>query len=262
MSAKSELPAFQQYQFAFASHIRNPQLNKRPRGVEARRMKVYNELVYNNLEGFLLACFPVLRKVMGKRIWSKLVRDFFTVHRCHTPFFRQIPDEFVHYLKNERGDRADDPAFLQDLAHYEWVELMLSVSNKEIDLSQIEADGDLISGRPALNPLLSLQSYAYPVHRIGPRFKPSAEQQEETHFAILRNREDEVKFIVINSVSMRLLHLLQSPSLNGEAALLQIATELKHPNPQVVLAGGHDILQSLRQSEVILGTWRTQPIQN
>ncbi len=262
MPAKSELPAFQQYQLAFASHIRNPQLNKRPRGVEARRMKIYNELVYNNLEGFLLACFPVLRQVLGKIAWSRLVRDFLTAHRCHTPFFRQIPDEFVHYLKNERGDREDDPAFLQDLAHYEWVELMLSVSNKEIDLSQIEADGDLISGRPALNPLLSLQSYAYPVHRIGPRFKPSAAQQEETHFAILRNSEDEVKFIVINPVSMRLLFLLQSTSLNGAAALLQIATELNHPNPQVVLAGGHDILQSLHQSEVILGAWRTQLIQN
>ena len=262
MPVKSELPAFQQYQFAFSSHIRNPQLNKRPRGVEARRMKVYNELVYNNLEGFLLACFPVLRKVMGKRNWSRLVRDFFTAHRCHTPFFRQIPDEFLHYLKNERGEHAEDPAYLQDLAHYEWVELMLSVSTKEIDLAQVDPDGDLMSGSVALNPLLSLQSYAYPVHRIGPRFKPSAAQQEQTHFAILRNREDEVKFIVINPVSLRLLNLLQSTKFNGEAALLQIATELQHPNPEIVLAGGHDIMQSLRQSEVVLGTWRTQLIQN
>ena len=98
-------------------------------------MKVYNELLYNNLEGFLLACFPVLRKVLGKRKWTLLVRDFFTVHRCQTPFFRQIPDEFIDYLKNERGDRAEDPGFLQDLAHYEWVELTLSVSSKEIDFA-------------------------------------------------------------------------------------------------------------------------------
>lgn len=218
-------------------------------------MKVYNELLYNNLEGFLLACFPVLRQVLGKRKWSKLVRDFFAAHRCHTPFFRQIPDEFVHYLKNERGERAEDPAFLQDLAHYEWVELMLSVSSKEIDFSQIDPDGDLMGGRPALNPLLSLQSYAYPVHRISPRFKPAPEQKEETHFAILRNQADEVKFILLNPVSMRLLLLLQTTALSGEAALLQIATELKHPNPGVVLAGGRDILLSLSQSEVILGAW-------
>lgn len=255
--SKTELPLFQQYQFAFASHIRNPKLNKRPRGVEARRMKVYNELVYNNLEGFLLACFPVLRQVLGKRNWSKLVRDFFSAHRCHTPFFRQIPDEFVHYLKNERGERTEDPAFLQDLAHYEWVELMLSVSTKEIDLTLVDTGGDLMSGRPALNPLLTLQTYAYPVHRISPRFKPTTEQKEETHFAILRNSNDEVKFIVVNPVSLRLLYLLQTTELSGDAALLQIATEMQHPDPQVVMAGGHEIMQSLREAQVILGTWRS-----
>lgn len=218
-------------------------------------MKVYNELVYNNLESFLLACFPVLRKLLGKRNWSKLVRDFFSAHRCSTPFFRQIPEEFVHYLKNERGMHAEDPAFLQDLAHYEWVELMLSVSNKEIDFSLINPEGDLMSGQPALNPLLSLQSYAYPVHRISPRFKPSTEQQEETHFAILRNIHDEVKFIVVNPLSLRLLHLLQTAPFSGEAVLRQIATEMQHPNPQVVLAGGLEILRSLRDAQAILGTW-------
>jgi len=254
---RSALPAFQQYQFAFSSHIRNPKLNKRPRGVEARRMKVYNELVYNNLEGFLLACFPVLRKVLGQRKWAKLVRDFFSTHHCNTPFFRQIPDEFVHYLKNERGEHPDDPAFLQELAHYEWVELMLSVSNKEANFALIDVHGDLMQGQPVLNPVLSLQSYAYPVHRISPRFKPTAEQKEETHFAILRNIDDEVKFILINPVSMRLLALLQSTALSGDEILLQIAEELMHPDPSFILQAGKEMLQSLRESQVILGTWNT-----
>ena len=225
--------------------------------MEARRMKVYNNLLYNNLEGFLLACFPVLHKILGKRSWTKLVRDFFSSHRCLTPFLRQIPDEFVHYLKNERGERAEDPAFLQDLAHYEWVELMLSVSNKEVNLARIDSDGDLMSGRPALNPVLTLQNYTYPVHRIGPRFKPGAEQKEETCFAILRNSNDEVKFILINPVSLRLLSLLQTTELTGREVLLHIASEMKHPDPDVVLAGGLEIMQSLRDSQVILGAWKS-----
>ncbi|TCV85165.1 HvfC family RiPP maturation protein [Sulfurirhabdus autotrophica] len=256
MSEKPDIPLFQQYQYAFTGHIRNPRENKRPQGVPARRMKVYNELLYNNLEGFLLACFPVLHKVSGKRKWAKLVRDFFSTHRCHSPFFRQIPDEFIHYLKNERGEQPEDPAFMRDLAHYEWVELMLSISNKEIEHNRIDPDGDLLNARPAITPLLSLQSYAYPVHKIGPRFKPTTEQKEDTHFAIVRNKNDEVKFILINPISMRLLTLLQSSSLTGKGALLQIATELQHPDPAVVLAGGLDILHSLYQSEVILGTWK------
>lgn len=254
---KTELPSFQQYQLAFTRHIRNPSLNKRPPGVEARRMKVYNELLFNNLEGFVVACFPVLRQVIGKRKWTKLVRDFYTVHRCHTPFFRQIPDEFLHYLKNERVNPEDDPAYMQDLAHYEWLELMLGISNKVIDYTLIDPQGDLISGRPALTPLMSLQTYSYPVHRISPRFKPTHEQKEETHFVVLRNAADKVKFIILNPVSMRLLVLLQSTSLSGKMALMQIATELGHPDPAVVLAGGLEIMESLRQSQVILGTHKS-----
>lgn len=256
MQAKADLPEFQQYQFEFSAHIRNPAQNKRPQGVEPRRMKIYNELLYNNLEGFLLACFPVLHRILGKRKWAKLVREFFAEHQCHSPFFRQIPDEFVHYLKNERVVREEDPVFLQDLAHYEWIELMLSVSIKEIDFSLIDKEGDLMGKRPALNPVLSLQSYTYPVHRIGPKFKPATSPQEKSHFAILRNIQDEVKFIVLNPLSMRLLHLLQTDDLTGEQALQQIATEMPHLAPQLVLAGGLEIMQSLRDAQVILGTWK------
>jgi len=257
VSKPSDLPLFQQYQFAFTGHIRNPKASPRPPGVPERRMRVYNELLFNNLESFLLACFPVLRKVLGKRKWTKLVRDFFTVHRCRTPFFRQIPDEFIHYLQHERGNLPEDPPFLFDLAHYEWIELVLSVSNKEIPLERIDPNGDLLATCPAINPILALQSYAYPVHRIGPRFKPTADQQETTHFAIFRNLNDEVKFVLLNPVSLRLISLLQSTKLTGRDALMQIAAELKYPDPAPVLEGGAAILRSLRDSEAILGAWKS-----
>jgi len=95
MSKPSALPEFQRYQLAFAAHIRDPEAHPRPAGVDARRMKLYNELLYNNVEAFLLACFPVLRQMLGTRKWTKLVRAFFSTHRSHTFYFRQIPDEFV-----------------------------------------------------------------------------------------------------------------------------------------------------------------------
>jgi len=145
---------------------------------------------------------------------------------------------------------------LQDLAHYEWIELILSVSTREIDLAQIDEAGDLMEGRPALNPVLSLQTYSFPVHRISPKFKPTAQQKEETHFAILRNRNDAVKFVLINAVSKRFLEILQAEPLSGKQALLQIARELNHPNPEVVLAGGLEMMQTLQQSEVILGAYK------
>jgi len=251
-AAAPERPSFQAFQFEFTRHIRDPKAHPRPAGVPARRMKIYNELLYNNLEGFLLACFPVLHQVLGKRKWAALVREFFAVHRCHTPFFRQIPDEFIQYLQTERGERAEDPPFLRELAHYEWIELVLSVSSKEAP-QDVDPHGDLLENIAVLNPVLALLEYAYPVHRIGPRFKPTAPPAEPTHLLVFRNTDFQVRFVHLNVVSTRLLGLLADGALTGRQALEQIARELQHPTPDTVIRAGLEILENLRTEQAILG---------
>jgi hypothetical protein len=249
-------PPFQAYQYAFAAHIRDPRANPRPAGVPARRMRVYNELLFNNLEGFLLACLPVTRKVLGKVRWRKLVRAFFSGHRCRTPFFRQIPEEFVEWLRGARAGHPDDPPFLPDLAHYEWVELALQVCPLEPDAESIDQAGALLDGRPALNPVAMLLTYPYPVHRIGPRFRPTAPDPQPTHLLVFRDLQDRIRFLVLNAVSARLVAMLHEGRLTGAGALQEIARELGHLNPAAVLQGGREILDRLRREEAVLGTWR------
>jgi uncharacterized protein (UPF0276 family) len=53
---------FQEFQIAFGRHLRDPRGRERPAGVPARRAGLYRELLRNNLEGFLLACFPSAAK--------------------------------------------------------------------------------------------------------------------------------------------------------------------------------------------------------
>jgi hypothetical protein len=252
----SALPAFQQYQYAFTAHIRDPRRCPRPDGVSARRMNVYVQLLYNNLESFLLACFPVTREVLGARKWGKLVRTFFAQHRCRTPLFRQIPEEFVRWLEESRRGHPEDPPFLPYLAHYEWVELALDVSPADQDLPSVDRRGDLLAGRPAVNPVAWLLTYPYPVHRISKRFRPSAPDPEPSHILVFRNLQDRVRFIVLNPVSARLVALLQPGRLTGREAIEQIVVELNHPNPQAVLEGGRQTLESLRSEEAVLGTVR------
>ena len=248
-------PEFQAFQLALARHIRDPKAHARPAGVPARRMRIYNELLYNNLESFLLACFPVLRQILGARKWAKLVREFFAEHRCHTPFFRQIPDEFVQYVQTERGTRPGDPAFMPELVHYEWIELALSVSDQEPPLRRIDPAGDLASGRPALNPVLALLQYRYPVHRIGPRYKSRMPPAQPTYLLVFRDRDFHVDFMELNPASARLVDLLRENKRSGENLLNKIAQELKHSDPRAVIEGGWQILRELRATGAILGTW-------
>lgn len=250
MDKPHALPEFQRYQFAFAAHIRDPKTNPRPAGVEARRMKIYNELLYNNVEGFLLACFPVLRQVLGARKWTKLVRAFFSTHRSRTPYFRQIPDEFIQFLQNGWAAPEGYPPWTRSLAHYEWIELVLSVSNRIVD-RDIDDAGDLLDGTPMLNPVLANLHYDWPVHRIAPR---RAVRPADTWLLVLRDAADQVQFSEINAFTARLLTLLEPGSLSGRAALENIAAESRHPDPALILRAGDALLGDLRARGAILGS--------
>ena len=101
------------------SYIRDPESVGLPEGFEARRLNIYRDLFYKNIEGFISSSFPVLRSLFEDDVWRDIVRDFMIQHRCHTPYFLEISQEFLLYLQHSRVRRAEDPAFMQKLAHYE-----------------------------------------------------------------------------------------------------------------------------------------------
>ena len=245
------LPEFQRFQYAFTAHIRDPIINPCPPGIEARRMHIYNQLLYNNTEGFLLSCFPVLRNVLSKQKWARLVRAFFSTHRSRSPYFRQIPDEFMQYLQTEWPRAEDYPAYLLALAHYEWIELVLTVSNRAPAWDNIEVDGDLLDQCPVLNPVLANLFYQWPVQRIKPRVKITP---HDTYLLVFRDTEDHIQFVVINAFTARLMQLLEPGTVSGRAALAAVATESRHPDPATVIRGGLATMQDLYARGAILGS--------
>lgn len=250
--ADTALPEFQQYQLQFTRHIRNPAEASRPNKVQAKRMRVYTEIVFNNLESSVAACFPVSKKVLGVRAWTRLVRQFFIEHKSRSPLFRQIPEEFLKWLEHA----PELPSYLYSLAHYEWVELAIAVADVSVDRDRIAASGDLLDHVPMLVPAMMLLSYDYAVHKISPRRKPKGPLVQPVHLLVFRNAEDEVHFIELNPVTARLLEILRDEKLTGHQALRQIAAELAHPDPAAVIHFGREILADLRQQGVILGARR------
>ncbi len=250
----AERPSFVKRQYAFCAHIRDPQKHPHPDDVENRRMKIYRELFYNNVEGFIANTYPVLRRIIPDAHWHTIIRDYFANHLSHTPLFPEMPREFLKYLEHERTPHPNDPNFILELAHYEWVELALSILDERIDTKQIDPSGDLLTGVPVVSPLAWQFSYHYPVHKISPDFQPNEPDENQTHLVIYRDASDEVHFMVLNSVTARLLQLIQEDNNHtGNTLLAKIADELQHPQPEVVIKGGTQILNDLKNRRVLLG---------
>lgn len=251
----ADRPDFVQQQYAFAAHIRNPEKNPCPEAIEGRRMRIYRELLYNNIEDFMAGTYPVLRQIIPDEHWHAMIRDYFANHLSHTPLFTEMPREFLKYLEQERQPHADDPPFLLELAHYEWVELALSILDEEVDETKINIHGDLLDGIPVISSLAWSLSYQYPVHKISPAFQPKSISSTRTHLMVYRDVNFDVHFIEINPVTARLIQLISGNThQTGRALLQQIVKELNHPAPNIVIHGGMEILNDLRERKVILGT--------
>ncbi len=253
-AAVPELADWQRYQLKFTAYIRAPKRNPKPAKVAAARMKLYAELLYNNIEGAVSACFPILSSLVGMRKWQQLVREFYATHASHTHYFRQLPDEFILFLQNEWTTQADYPDFTLELAHYEWIELVLSISSLDEQCLPCQTDGDLLAGIPLLNPVMASLVYRYPVHRIGPEYLPTTPPDEPSYLLVYRNADDEIKFNSQNAVTARLIELLTPHQLTGQQALAQLASEMQHPDPAALIQFGASLLADLQQQTCILGT--------
>jgi uncharacterized protein len=246
---------FKNIQYEFTAHLRDPDKNPPPAEIENRRMEIYRGLLYRNVQGFLASGFPVTRKLYKDEDWHKMVRDFFSKHKSHSPYFKDISKEFRIYLNEERTPQPEDPAFLLELTHYEWLEIMLSFLDAEIKWESIKRDGNLLKQIPVLSPLMQLNRYDYPVHKIKPDYQPSTAPDLPTFLLVYRDQKDKVGFMQVNPMTARLVELLASNvAQTGEQLLLTIAKEIPSLAQDVILHGGHTTLTQLREKDIVLGT--------
>lgn len=241
---------FNAKQREFTDYIRDPARNPAPSDVKPERMAMYRELVFNNIESFLSGNFPVIRKLLDDPQWFDLVQEFFSKHECKTPYFSEIAEEFLNYLENERSNPDDFP-FLLELAHYEWVEMALSIAKEDISAKPIIPD-DFRHRAIQLSPVAWPLAYQFPVQLISPDYLPLEPPGQLTCLLAYRAQDDEVKFLEINTFTYRMLEIIQEHGqIVAEECLKQISQETQHPDPEVVIAGGLQTLKEFAKKTVI-----------
>ena len=239
---------------ALASHVRDPGTHAGPPGIEARRLKIYSDLVRNNLDGLLAGNFPVIRKTLGDEAWSALVGDFLARHRSRTPLFPELGRELVDFLSESAGVDPRRP-WLAELAHYEWAELGLQLS--EALLPPHDPDGDLLDDVPVLSPLAWPLAYRWPVQRIGPGFQPIEPPAEPTLVLLRREADGRIHFSMLSPLLFRLLELARANALrNGREVLRQLAHEAGQDDFDAFLEQARPMVKRL-QAEGVLTATRT-----
>ncbi len=243
---------FKAKQAEFAAYIRDPAKYPAPSDVQPQRMTMYRELFFNNIDSFLSSTFPVLRTILNDQQWQALGQDFYTQHRCQTPYFSEIAEEFLDYLQNQRPPANDYP-FLLELAHYEWVEMALSIAKVEPRFGDADFAEQVLARRLALSPLAWPLVYQYPVERISPEFLPKSAPAQPTYLIVYRDADDAVHFMQTTSLTIRLLEVIeQQQAGTGEAVLQGLAVEVQQLTPETVHQFGLDTLRELAAKGIII----------
>lgn len=252
----AEQRSFQDKQYAFAAHIRDPEHRPAPPGIEDRRMGVYRQLFFNNLKNLLGTFFPVLKKLHSDQHWSRFIRRFMQLHQARTPYFLELPQEFLGFLQSEYETENDDHPFLVELTHYEYAELALSVSTASNDTDGVDPAGDLLAGIPVKSALAWVFAYRYPVHRISETYLPKVPAEQPVYLALYRDAADSVGFLELNPVTAALLEAIDNnPDGRTGGELLQaIASDIGYPDADAFAGHGRAAMQEMLALGILIGT--------
>lgn len=246
--------AAQSPQQRLGAWIRDPESNPPPAGIDPRRLKVYADLFYRNIEGLLAGGFPVIKRTLGNAAWQALVRGFMREHAARTPLFAEVARELLRYLDARAEAGQPDPPWLRELAHYEWVELALQVSDARVADAPHDPAADLLSDAPVLSPLAWPLAYAWPVHRIGPDHMPVEPPAQATLLLVRRDETGAVAFVELSPLTFRLLQrIAEEPGLSGLEQLRALAMEASAADEAAFVAEGARMLGALRADGTLLG---------
>jgi hypothetical protein len=241
-----------QQQDALTRYLRDPEHCALPAGMDAARVQVYRDLVFNNLSLLLSGTFPVLVKILGNEEWRALVRIFLRDYRAQTPKFGEIAQEFVAFLASEPPGLSDGdwPPFMVELAHYEWVEMALQQSD---DAPLPMSDAGLLLERPLqVSPLAWPLAYAWPVQLLGPDYQPDAAPDQPTLLLVRRTEDWSVKFSELSPLAWRLLQRIgEFPELDGRAQLEGLAVEAGAAGSSEFMDNGLALLRQMQVEGVL-----------
>ena len=244
--------SFIDVQNEFMAHIREPKKNKKPTDIEDRRMAIYRDLFFNNIEGFISSGYPVLKTLYSDKQWNKLIRQFFSEYDCQSPYFLDMAGEFINYLSSSYKMKKDDPAFMLELAHYEWIELDVSIANEDPNERKLQQTA-LTKSPLFLSSVARNLSYQYPVQTISDQVRPKEPSTVPNYFVVYRDEEDEVQFLATNSMTALLLSIIESvEGITFDNLCQQVIMQAPQFNEEQITQGALVTLNALIERGVIV----------
>jgi hypothetical protein len=238
---------FRQFQFALARHLRDPLGVSAPVGVSLADAAACTQDMVTHVSEVLVPAFPVTCALLGDEMWEHAVRLFLRDAQPHTPWASTTQRAFVDHVC-ENPDMQRLPAWLQDLAHFEW--LQNAVNTTPVSWPACDAAADVMHHAVVLNPTHVEAAYEWPVHSIDTDHQP--DDMQSTYVSMLRDKDDTLHVLESSVFRGQLIDLLRDGQ-SGEQAFMVLAMWLSHPEPEAFVREGAEVMAQLQREGIVLG---------
>jgi hypothetical protein len=192
--------------------------------IENKRLKVYQNLFFNNIKNFVDNTFVVTKTLFTEKEWESLIKDFLLNAYSRTPYFKDISNEFYNFHKYKLEKH------ISELMDYELSELRLYIKDADFSINYKLNTNDLFK----ISDLVEIQHYEYPVHLIHSDYKI---EQKDTFLITYRNIDNKVNFIEINEMTFLLIFEIENKNL------IDIQKEFNIPNLNFIVSTLKNLLE-------------------
>lgn len=235
-----------EFQNNFGNYLRN-QEDSSFGDAPKRAITVYQELIFNNIKGFLDKCFPICQRIISTEQWLALCQLFFKKSHLHSPYFIEINRDFVDFLYQQDLTQLKLPAFFAELAHYEWVELYVDIHTDELSPEQLAYP----AGTLLLHPSVQSLHYQWPVHCIDETHLPT--QTQDAFLLVFRNKNHQVTFVELGILSYALLEFLdENPCQNPSLLVNKFLSSIQQSDNKELRQATESTLQDFLQQHIII----------
>lgn len=246
LSNPPNAPNLQKFQQQFANYLRQ-QTDDPNNDIPKNVGHLYQNLVFNNVFGFVNQCFPVCKSLLTDEQWLTLCRDFFQHATLHSPYFTEINRhfvEFLHHLTDDQQQKHGLPAYFAELADYEWQELAVETA---IDTAVKQTVFDDLMVNPSVKNL----HYQWAVHCISADHRP--ENPEDTFLVVYRKPDQQVAFMQINDLTYVLLDFMQQHGFSSfQECLSAFADEIGFEQPEVLANFAKPLIDDFIEQQILI----------
>lgn len=189
------------FQKLFANSIRNINMPA-PEQLDEYRLQIYRRLIHNNIRQFLELCFSDSMQFFDAIKWQQLQQKFVAEAVPQSPFFSDIPQQFLDYIYTlPVGDRATE-------AILEMMDFEVGLLKAEITITpevKEEWDADTLLG---WSPAAYLKYYQFDFINSD----LTEYEKKETYAIIWRNKDDDVCYKALDIAEWLLLKYFSEQS--------------------------------------------------